>query len=75
MSFEVAAFKRMLLISLEGSHLKNVTKSSKSPKGGGSVLEIQKSKIQNLDFLIRGGGGSLDFQFFPSLNADLKCFS
>ena len=35
----------------EGSHLKNVTESEKSPKGGGI-----SAKNQNFDFFIRGGG-------------------
>ena len=39
----------------EASKLKNVTKSGKSPPGGGSAKNIKKSKIRNLDFLIRGG--------------------
>ena len=47
----------------EGSELKNVPESGKSPKGGRSVLEIKKSTIQNVDFLIRGGGPY--FHFFP----------
>ena len=41
----------------EQSQTKNVTKSGKSPKGGESAPKIKKSKIQNWDFLIRGGGG------------------
>ena len=43
-------------IDREASELKTVTKSGKSPKGGeGSAQKIKKSKIRNLDFLIRGG--------------------
>ena len=50
--------------------LKNVTKSGKSPKGGeGSEKEIKKSKIQNLDFLIRGGEAI--FSFFPKCKCRL----
>ena len=53
--------------------IKNVTKSGKSPKGGGGQHQkIKKSKIRNLDFLIRG---RLYFHFFPNVNVDLKCFS
>ena len=38
--------------------IKNVPKSGKSPQGGeGSEKNIKKSKIRNLDFLIRGEGG------------------
>ena len=54
----------------EESQAKNVTKSGKSPKGGeGSALKIEKSTIQNVDFLIRGGG--LDFQVFPKCKCRL----
>ena len=71
-------------LSLEGTHsnyvreafgLKNVTKSGKSPpEGGGSAKNIKKSKIRNLDFLIRAGGGHI-FIFFPNSNAHLRYFS
>ena len=46
--------------------LKNVTKSGKSPPGGeGSAKNIKKSKIRNLDFLIRGGEAI--FSFFSQI--------
>ena len=46
----------------EASELKNVTKSGKSPKGGeGSAQNIEKSKIRNLDFLLRGGEAIFPF--------------
>ena len=47
----------------EASELKNVTKSGKSPPGGGRGKH-KKSKIRNLDFLIRGRGSPI-FQVFP----------
>ena len=57
----------------EESQNKNVTKSGKSPKGGGgSVPKIKKYKIQNLDFLIRG---VRIFRGFPHVNLDFKCLS
>ena len=63
----------ILVIVLE--ILKNITKSGKSPPGGGgSAKNIKKSKIQNLDFMIRGGGGHI-FTFFPNENANLMYFS
>ena len=43
---------------------KNVTKSGKSPKGG-SAPKIKKSKIRNLDFLIKGGEAI--FSFFSQI--------
>ena len=59
----------------EASELKIVTKSGKSPIGGEGVSKkIKKSKIRNLDFLIRGGGDYI-FIFFPNVNLDFKCFS
>ena len=50
--------KGMKFVEIRGaSELKNVTKRGKSLKWGGwSAPEIKKSTIQNLDFLIRGGG-------------------
>ena len=42
--------------------------------GGGSAKNIKKSKIRNLDFLIRGGGGHI-FIFFPNVNAHFRYFS
>ena len=51
----------------EAFQLKNVTKSGKSPQGGGgSAKNIKKSKIRNLDFLIRGGGEPI-FSFFSQI--------
>ena len=55
-------------IDREASELKTVTKSEKCQKGGeGSAQKIKKSKIRNLDFLIRGGEAiaklSLNFNF------------
>ena len=58
-----------LYVMLRGPIKKNVTKSGKSPKGGGTVQKIKKSKIQNLDFLIRGG--MPDFQIFPKCKCRL----
>ena len=50
----------------EAFGLKNVTKSGKSPHGGGgSAKNIKKSKIRNLDFLIRGGKAI--FSFFSQI--------
>ena len=43
-------------IDREASELKTVTKSGKSPKGGGGV-STKNQKVQNSDFLIRCGGG------------------
>ena len=52
------------------SQIENVTKSGKSPKGGGGVSEkSKKSKNLNLDFLIREGGVRI-FKFFPNVNVD-----
>ena len=48
----------------EESQTKNVPKSGKSPKS--SALKIKKSKILNLDFLIRRGGVRI-FSFFPNV--------
>ena len=49
----------------EAFELKNVTKSGKSPPGGGgSEKNIKKSKIRNLDFLIRGGEEAIYSFFF-----------
>ena len=42
------------IIIREASELKNVTKIEIAKRLGGSALKIKKSKIQNLDFLIRG---------------------
>ena len=42
-----------------------------SKRGEGSLPKINKSKIQNLDFLIRGGKVRI-FRFLP--NVDFKCF-
>ena len=52
----------------EAFELKNVTKSGKSPQGGGSAKNIKKSKIRNLDFLIRGRPY---FHFFPKFKCSL----
>ena len=38
------------------------------------AMEIKKSTIQNVDFLIRGGGRPY-FNFFPNVNAHFKYFS
>ena len=54
----------------EAFQLKNVPKSGKSPQGGGSAKNIKKSKIRNLDFLIRGGGRPY-FHFFPKFKCSL----
>ena len=57
----------------EASELKNVTKSGKSPIGGGGVRKknqkVQNSKIGVFGLLIRGGGGYI-FIFFPNVNID-----
>ena len=59
----------------KGSIKKNVTKSGKVQKGGeGSAPEIKKSTIQNVDFLIKGGGGHI-FIISPNVNAHFKYFS
>ena len=47
--------------------IKNVPKSGKRPKGEGAAPEIKKSTIQNVDFLIRGGGGEAIFSFFSQM--------
>ena len=39
------------------------------------IQKIQKSKIQNLDFLMRGGGESRFSGFFPNVNVNFKCFT
>ena len=50
-------------------------KVEKVQKGGeGSAPEIKKSTIQNVDFLIRGGGGHI-FIFFPNVNSHFRYFS
>ena len=49
----------------EASELKNVTKSGKSPKGGGWV-RTKNQKVQNSKFgLFDKRGGRLYFHFFP----------
>ena len=54
--------------------MKNVPKRGKVQKGGeGSVQEIKKSTIQNVDFLTRGGRPY--FHFFLNVNAHFKSFS
>ena len=40
----------------------------------GSAPKIKKSKIHNLDFLIRGGGVRT-IRFFPNVNVDFERFS
>ena len=52
----------------EACELKNVPKSPTGEEG--SALEIKKSTIQNVDFLIRGGGPY--FHFPPNVNAHFK---
>ena len=55
---------------------KKLTKSGKSLKGGEwSAPEIKKSTIQNVNFLIRGGGEAIFSFFFPNVNAHFKYFS
>ena len=52
------------------------TKIGKSPEGGGeSASKIKKSTIQNVDFLIRGGGEAIFSFFFPNVNAHFRYFS
>ena len=59
--------KSRMVPQREAFKLKDVPKSGKSPKGGeGSAPEIKKSTIQNVDFLIRGGGETI-FSFFPQM--------
>ena len=79
--FKEICQKRCKSIWLETNHLgrgalkKKLTKSVKSPKGGeGSAPEIKKSTIQNVDFLIRGGGGHI-FSIFPNVNEHFRYFS
>ena len=49
-------------------------KWKKSKRGGrGQRRRSKKSTIQNVDFLIRGGGGHI-FIFFPNVNAHFKYF-
>ena len=60
----------------EAFGLKNVTKSGKSPQGGGGVSK-KHQKVQNLKFGLfdkRGGGGPI-FIFFPNLNVHFRHFS
>ena len=45
-------------------------KVEKVPQGG-AAQNIKKSKIRNLDFLIRAGGGYI-FIFFPNVNIDFR---
>ena len=62
------------LLIREASELKNVTKSGKSPPGGGVSKKHQK--VQNLEFGLfdkRGGGKILIF--FPNSNVNFRYFS
>ena len=57
----------------EESQTKNVSKSGKSPKGR---IRAYNQKVQSSKFgLFDKMGGGLDFQVFPNVNADFKCFS
>ena len=54
------------MVSNKGSIQKKKSQiMEKVQKGGGSAPKIKKSKIQNLDFLIRGGGS--EFSFFSQI--------
>ena len=46
-------------------------KGKKYKRGEGSAPKIKKSTIQNVDFLIRGGGGQI-FRFSPNVSVDFK---
>ena len=57
------------------SQMKNVTKSGKSPKGGGGVSD-RNQKVHNskCGLFYKRGGGHI-FIFFPNVNVEFKCFS